>query len=286
MRNFLLIISSYVLCSAFAVSEPFNRPAAWKDINHIVVLILENTKYDDAIDEPFLRDFAKAGALLKNSHGVIHPSQPNYIALIAGATHGVIADRKYSLDKLHLGDLLEDGSKTWKTYAEGYPGNGFLGEEHGRYRRKHVPFLSFKSVQDSPRRLSYVVDLWEFFSDHRNNTLPNFSMIIPDMDNDGHDTGVGRASNSSKTFLSSLMNDAEMMKKTLIIITFDEDNSTTWTNDIYTAFYGAGVKAGAISKTTYNHYNVLRTIEEIFNIGNLGEKDKDANPILDIWKDS
>jgi len=286
MRKYFLSLCFYVFMftSIQAFGTAYVRPTAWQDIKHIVVVVLENTKFKDAIAQPFLGGLAQKGALLSNYKGVVHPSQPNYIALISGNTHGVLTDMEANLDKAHLGDLLENQNLSWKAYAEGYPGNGFLGTKSGRFVRKHVPFLSFKNVQSSPQRMSKIVDAWEIYQDQKNNTVPSFSLVIPDQDNNGHDTNVARASYSMNTFLSPMINDPEIMKDTLLIITFDEDDGSD-NNRVYTVFIGAGVKINSQSSKDYNHYSLLRTIEEIFRLGNLGEKDKDAKIILDIWKD-
>jgi len=42
---------------------------------------------------PYLTALANTGARFTNSHGVAHPSQPNYIALFSGSTHGVTGDQ-------------------------------------------------------------------------------------------------------------------------------------------------------------------------------------------------
>src|SRR6185503_13744968 len=101
----------------------------------------------DAVKMPYLAALAKRGALLSNDHAEVHPSQPNYIAMIAGSSHGVDDDRRVTLDERHIGDLLEEHGLTWKVYAEDYPGHCFLGSSRGLYARKHVPFPSFKNVQ-------------------------------------------------------------------------------------------------------------------------------------------
>ena len=125
---------------------------------------------------------------------------------------------------------------------------------------------------------------WEIYQDQKNNTVPSFSLVIPDQDNNGHDTNVAQASYSMNTFLSPMINDPEIMKDALLIITFDEDDGS-YNNRVYTVFINAGVKINSQSSKDYNHYSLLRTIEEIFKLGNLGEKDNDAHIILDIWKD-
>ena len=282
MRNLLWILCIYVFACNPTYCVKYTRPKSWQNIKHIVVVVLENTKFKDAQAQPFLGGLAKKGALLTNYKAITHPSQPNYIAMISGNTHGVVNNTDQSLDKLQLGDLLEYAGKSWKAYAEGYPGNGYLGTKSGRFVRKHVPFLSFKSIQNSPTRLANIVDAWEFFKDQKYNTLPDFAMLIPDQDNNGHDTNAARASYSMNTLLSSMINDPEIMKKTLLVITYDEDDGTDG-NLVYTVLLGAGVKVGFNSNQDYNHYSLLKTIEEIYQIGNLGENDRNAEIILDIW---
>ena len=119
MRKYVLLLCFYVFTSIQAFGTAYARPTAWHDIKHIVVVVLENTKFKDAIAQPFLGGLAQKGALLSNYKGVVHPSQPNYIAR---NTHGVLTDME-----AHLGDLLENQNLIWKAYAEGYPDNGFLG---------------------------------------------------------------------------------------------------------------------------------------------------------------
>ncbi len=84
------------------------------------------------------------------------------------------------------------------------------------------------------------------------------------------------------TFLSPMINDPEIMKDTLLIILMTKMTKSDG-NRVYTVFLGAGVKVNSTSSQDYNHYSLLRTIEEIYQIGNLGEKDRDAKIILDIW---
>jgi Phosphoesterase family len=126
----------------------------------MIIVVLENTNYADALQQSFLASLAKRGALLTNFTAEAHPSQPNYIALISGSTHDVTSDRNVTLDARHVGDLLEAKSLQWKVYAEGYPGNCFLGTQSGTYVRKHVPFLSFKNVQTDPSRCARIVESW------------------------------------------------------------------------------------------------------------------------------
>ena len=57
--------------------------------DHIVVVILENKHRSSVITQaPYLNKLAAKGANMTSSCGVTHPSQPNYLALFSGSTHG------------------------------------------------------------------------------------------------------------------------------------------------------------------------------------------------------
>ena len=62
--------------------------------DHVVVVILENEHRSSVMGSrhaPYLNKLAARGANLTQSFGVTHPSQPNYLALFSGSTHGVKA---------------------------------------------------------------------------------------------------------------------------------------------------------------------------------------------------
>lgn len=260
------------------------RPASWNNIKHVVIIILENTNGSDALKQHFLKSLTTKGAYLAQSFAITHPSQPNYIALVAGSTLGVTGDGNVIVDALHLGDLLDAKGKTWKAYAEDLPSaTCFLGATNANYARKHEPFISFKSVQNNPAQCNKIVPSGQFFTDLAANNLPTFSIYVPNQKNDGHDTGVAFADKWLQTTFGTIMSDPKVVQDTLFIVTFDEDNFTS-VNQIYTALVGAAVKASAKSNVHYTHYSVLRTIEEIFQLGTLGKNDKTAPIISDVWQ--
>lgn len=54
--------------------------------------------------------------------------QPNYVAMIGGATDGVTTDGVYNLAQANIVDQFEAWGISWKTYQENYPGNCFTGD--------------------------------------------------------------------------------------------------------------------------------------------------------------
>jgi len=258
-------------------------PSAWKDIERVIIVVLENTKVEDALNQPFQKELAQKGAFFSNYFAVTHPSQPNYIAMIAGSTFGVDTNSNVTLSAPTIADLLERAGKTWRVYADDYPGNCYLGASHNLYVRKHLPFLSFASVQNSPEKCANIVSSRRFRSDVVNNGLPTYSLFVPNLDNDGHDTSPAYADRwLKKTFGAMLMN-TTLMKSTLFVVTYDEDDDHG-NNQIFTVFVGDSVRAGVQSNTLYDHYSLLRTIEDIFGLGTLHQNDERAAPILDVWK--
>jgi len=82
-------------------------PAVKSRFRRVMLVVLENASYDEAAKQPFLASLGRRGGLLSNVTAEAHPSQPNYLALVAGSTFGVRSDHNVDLDASQLGDLLE-----------------------------------------------------------------------------------------------------------------------------------------------------------------------------------
>jgi hypothetical protein len=248
-----------------------------------MIVVLENTNYQNTKNQPFLSEFSKNGASLNNMIALTHPSQGNYISMVAGDTFGIKNDKNIDLDAKHIGDLLEAKGLTWKAYVEGYPGNCFLEQSSGKYARKHVPFLSFKNVSTNPARCKNIVNAKQLDIDIQSNNLPNYSLYIPDLKNDGHDTGVSFADSYMSKKFGPLLHDQKFMNQMLFIITFDESGLSS-SNQIYTALYGDSIIAGTKSNAAYTHYSILKTIESAWDLSSLNKKDVSASVLKDVFK--
>src|SRR4051812_7406521 len=58
---------------------------AWRgglQFDHVLIIVLENQSYKDALADPYLRELAEKGVSFKNFFGLYHPSYPNYISMI------------------------------------------------------------------------------------------------------------------------------------------------------------------------------------------------------------
>lgn len=274
------------LAAALAVFLQFAPPgasAAERKFDKVFIIVLENASASQALRQPYMRSLLSRGAYLENFFARTHPSQPNYIALTSGSTHGVKVNTPVDLDVRHIGDLLEENGRSWRQYASGYPGGCFLGKESGRYRRRHAPFLSYRNVQQSPRRCAYTVNAAQLDGDIAAGRLPTFSLYIPDQHENGHDSSVAAADRWLRKAFDHRFSDPRFMKGMLVVITFDEDDNHH-RNHIYTLLLGDAVKPGARVAGRQDFYSLLRTIEDNFSLGTLGRQDKTATPITGIWR--
>jgi acid phosphatase len=255
---------------------------AGNNFNKVLYIVFENVEFSRTITQPYFNQLKNDGALLTNFNAAIHPSQGNYVAMVAGSTYNVNHDNVILLNERHLGDLLEEAKKDWRLYAEDYPGNCFKGKTSQLYAQKHIPFMLFSNVQTNPARCSKIVNSSQFFTDLQNNNLKEFSMYVPNLKNDGHNTGVAFADVWFKNTFDKILHSPTFPKDLLVVVTFDE--GTTPINHIYTLLMGANVKPRITSDKAYNFYSLLRTIEDELGLGSLNKNDMTALKIEDVWK--
>lgn len=271
----LLALSSLIISPrAFAQAPHFSK---------VVWIVFENTNFDEALNQPTFASIAKQGALFTNFEGSTHPSQGNYIAMIAGSQLGVMGDGLVNLNAPHLGDLIEHAGLTWRAYAEDFPGNCFVGKTYRNYARKHVPFMSFTSVNSNPARCANVQPGENFFRDLNAGHLPNYSMYIPNLQNDGHDTDANFAGNWLAKNFAPIISNPSVAQDTLFVITFDESESF-FSNHIYTVLVGANVIPGSRNNQNLNHTAILKLIEDQWGLGNLHQEDASSPTITGIWR--
>lgn len=276
-----------ILCAAFVAGVfASNRVGAepGPKVKRIIHVVFENADYQDALAQPVFARLARSGVLFTQSFGVTHPSQPNYIAMIAGSRLGVNHNQEVNLDSRHLGDLLEEKRLSWANYAEDFPGSCYLGMTRGKYARKHVPFLSFRNVQRDSARCDRIRTGERFFKDFDARLLPEYSLFVPNLDQDGHDTDPKHASEWFQTRFKKVWSDTEFMKETLFMVTYDESEQYLGPNHILTFVFGANVRPGLEVKDRVDHYSFLRLIEEVFGLLSLDRNDLKAPRIVGIWQ--
>jgi hypothetical protein len=140
-----------------------------------------------------------------------------------------------------------------------------------------VPFLSFKDVEDDKARCARVVNASQLSKDVANRNLADYSLYVPDLNNDGHDTGVAYADRWLSGTFGPLLQDPRFTSGLLFIVTFDEDeHRLLGGNRVLTIMVGEAVSPGTILDGEYSHYSLLRLVEDEFGLGSLGLNDARA----------
>ncbi len=145
----------------FVPLGPGARAQSPPAFSKIVVIMLENTEYDEIIGNPsapFFNDLASQYGLADNYFGITHPSLPNYIATVAGDTMG-INDNCEDLSICHIPDdfpsnvvdQVEESGRSWIAYMEALP-EPCAQESSYPYAQKHNPFIYFDTIRLQPER--------------------------------------------------------------------------------------------------------------------------------------
>jgi len=249
--------------------------------DHTVVVVMENHAYSQVIGSssaPYLNNTLKAGgANLTQSYAITHPSQPNYYALFSGSTQGVTDDSCVTpgfSSAANLGSEVIAAGKTWGSYNETLPSQGSTVCKSGNYAQKHNPWFGFGNVPTNTAKT-----FAQFPTDY--STLPKMSFVIPNLCDDMHDCSVATGDTWLKNNLGAYATWAKT-HNSLLVVTFDEDNSLSG-NRIPTVLYGQPVTAGSSSATTYNHYNLLRTLEDLAGTSTHAGQAASASDIAGIW---
>jgi hypothetical protein len=244
--------------------------------DHVMVVLFENEDAQDVVgseEAPYLTSLAESGATFTDAHGEAHPSQPNYLALFSGSTQGVTDDSCLTQFRgPNLGSQLRDAGFSFVGYSEGLPEVGYTGCEHGDYARKHNPWVDFANLPASVNQ-----PLSAMPTDYAD--LPTVAFVVPDLCNDMHDCGVAAGDAWARDVLDPYVSWARE-HDSLLLVTFDEDEGSAG-NHIPTFVVGAGVPAST-SDRRIDHYDMLRTLEEMYGLAPLG-KAAGAQAVTDVW---
>ncbi|WP_080418122.1 alkaline phosphatase family protein [Burkholderia ubonensis] len=271
------LVPAAALCAC--ANQAVRAAAAELDIpppDHVVIVIEENKSYSSIIgsdEAPYINSLARQGAVFSQSFALAHPSQPNYLALFSGSTHGITDDScPHTLAGDNLGTLLLQAGRSIAVYSESIPSAGYTGCEQGLYARKHNPAANWQGVNlAASANLSFE----SFDLAH----LPTVSIVVPNMKNDMHSDSVRVGDDWLRKHISRYV-DWARTHNGLLIVTWDEGGKKS-DNRIPTIFVGPMVKPG-IYNQRIDHYSILATIADMYHLRRLGDSRTSA-PVKDIW---
>jgi hypothetical protein len=251
--------------------------------------------FDDlALTKPGLDDNGQAAG-----HGCVYPDDVKTIAS--------------QLEEKHLKwrGYMEDMSGTCQHPAVGEADLHQRATKVSQYATKHNPFVYFHSISEEDCKANDV-PLTQLESDlSAVESTPNLSFIVPNLCHDGHDHKNGKCADNKTpgglvaidSFLRHevpiIMNSKAYQQDGMLIVTFDEADiegedrdaspccgEPAGPNTQLPGMFGLGggkigtviispfVKPGVPNAKSYNHYSLLRSLENLFGMSHLGYAEK------------
>jgi len=245
---------------------------------HVVIVMEENQSYatvvGDTTNWPNLNNLISKGALATNYYANSHPSIGNYFMLTAGQllTTDDSSITVWNVDNLARRMLASGAS--FKVYAEGIT-QGYLGGDTGLYVIRHNPFVMLSDVADNQQVASECIwPFTQFATDLSSGTLPEFSFIVPNVDDDAHSGTPLQADTWLQTSVVTPLSSSSAFASGgdgILIVAFDEGVGTDTTNGgghVAPVLWGPNVKANyqQTTSTVYQHQSMLRTVMDALQI--------------------
>jgi len=272
--------------------------------NYIAMVSGQSPNPETQMDCPIFDDLALTKSELDDNgqasgHGCVYPADVSTIA--------------NQLEEKHLKwrGYMEDMSGTCQHPKVGEVDPHEKATKDSQYATKHNPFVYFHSINDEDCKANDV-PLDQLKSDlEAVESTPNLAFIVPNLCNDGHDHKNGKCADGKtpgglvaidgflKRTVPMIMNSKAYQQDGMIIITFDEADIEGDDRDAHSCcdepigpntqlagMFGPGggkigaviissfVKPGIPNSKSYNHYSLLRSLENLFGLSHLGYADK------------
>jgi phosphatidylinositol-3-phosphatase len=247
--------------------------AAPKPVTNVIWIWMENHSYDGIVGNgsaPFLNRLAEQCGLATNYFGIAHPSLPNYIAATSGDTQGIHDDSRPSAHPLSAPSIFGQTTAAglgWRSYQEDMPANCAL-TDSGRYAVKHNPAAYFTGIRGDCSSRDVPLGTpsgGAFVSDLRNDKLPGFSFVTPNLCNDMHDCGVGTGDSWLSTWIPLILTSpAYRSGRTVVFLTWDESDGGS--NHVATVVVSPSTPSGTRAADRFDHYSLLKTTEQLLGL--------------------
>ena len=269
--------NTQVECGAITTTQAV-RPAAWRGT--VFTIVMENHSQGQILGNPaapYINSLAQQNAVAAGYHdSYVHPSEPNYIWMVAGENFGILNDddphRGNAItSQSHLANQIEKAGLTWKSYQESMGASCGL-KSHGLYAAKHNPFVYFADIngwdgstfQPSARCDEHVVDYSQFDTDLASGKLPAYAFITPNMINDMHDGSVATGDSWLAAEVPKILNSDAYKNGGVLFLLWDEGASAS--DDPPFIAISPNAQHGFVSHTEYDTSSFLKTVQSMMGV--------------------
>ena len=270
-------------CGGASMNNPIQlqskaSSAAMPRSEHVVIVMEENRSYSSVVGAarawPHLNALIGKGALATHYYADTHPSIGNYFMLTTGKilTNNDNSRMIWNVDSIVRRMLAAHVS--FKIYAEGIK-QGYVGGNTGLYLIRHNPFALLADIADN-RAVAYahIYPFTQFLTDAAHGTLPRYSFIIPNVDDDAHNGTSIQADRWLQEKVVGPLSTRSVFHTGgdgCLIVTFDESADSDKTHGgghVAAVLWGPVVKEGykQTSGTVYQHQSMLRTEMQLLGL--------------------
>jgi acid phosphatase len=269
-------------------------------VAHVFVLVEENHSYSQVIGNsamPYTNNLAQQYALATQYFANRFNSLPNYFMLTAGNLITTNDQFTGTVTANNVVRALTKAGKSWKIYAESLPSVGYLGPDVGPYGRDHNPFAYFSDVKNSSSQAANIVPVTQLATDIQNNTLPDYAMIVPDFENDGHDCPPSMANCSDTDKLQNIdkwvsknvgpLIQSSAFSNSVLIYTWDESDIADTSNpaeQVATIVVSPLARGGLKSTTRYQHQSTLKLTLQLLGVNDFPGLSANATSMTEFFK--
>ncbi len=255
----------------------------------IFTIVMENHSQWDIFNSPsapyinqLAKQYAVAGGYMDT---LVHPSEPNYLWMVAGENFGVTDDNAPSSNHVdctsHLADQIEQAGLTWHSYQESM-GQPCGVDANYPYDPKHNPFVYFDDINGwdgtkftKPARcMNNVVDYSQFAADLQSGNLPKYVFITPNLMDDMHDGTIEQGDQWLSQEVPKILASPAFQNGGVLFLTWDE-GSTLGADNPPMIVISPLAKKGYLSTKSYTTSSFLKTVQAILGVEPLP---CDANP--------
>jgi hypothetical protein len=245
---------------------------------HVVMVMEENQSYSTVVGKtavwPNLNRLIGEGALPTDYYADSHPSIGNYFMLTTGQLLTTNDNSTMVWDVDSIARRMIDSGVSFKVYAEGI-NRGYVGGNTGPYLVRHNPFARLSDIADNPKVAEeHIWPFSQFKVDVADGNLPEFSFIVPDVNDDAHNGTPHQADTWLQMNVISPLSSRSAFKPGgdgILIVNFDEaaDSDTRFGGGhVSPVLWGPNVLVGYKQKSTtiYQHQSMLRTVMEALGL--------------------
>src|SRR5258708_7124010 len=277
-----ILMRLFCLCVFLLFSSAIHAADNPIPIKTVFIILMENHNWSTILASPncpyinnTLLPMASYCSQYYNPPG-IHPSEPNYLWLVAGTNFGILNDdspaANHQSSTATLFKQLDQAGISWKTYQENITGLNCPDTDSYPYAFRHNPFVFFDSVRNNlPYCTNHVRPYPDMARDLQSNTVARYNFITPNVTNDMHDLIPGGTSTriQGDHWLSleipKILTSQAYSNNGAIFITWDE--GTSGDGPIGMIVLSPVAKGhGYNNSIHYTHSSTVRTMQDIFGL--------------------